>query len=684
MTYDARVAGMQRVAVVLLALACGVGEARADDERTVDDEIVAWMIDGPATAREGFEAAVRMRGPSGRAALDLARDDLDAQRAWLAEAHATRVAVGDSPLPELRRAYERATRILHVVAGVAESENDLPWRKEANLRSRVEHALAILEEGDVRALPWVTHFADRRDVDGSQRYACVQALLRRKLPGAIGRLERIVDESPVRPPEDVIPLLGSLRDVAAVPVLLRIRSDVIHVGVWGELAMAQAQLDVLRTLPRFRETYEASLAFVRRYEAEEEPLLHSTGRRADGGWRAQPGDGVQHMVYGPYVADLPFQEWIARFRWRIDVIAERTPEPLIALEVTSEGYPVQSVPVHPIDVTPGEWQETDIAFRPNPAPARMEFRVLWNGRCDATVDRIDLLEVGPRDDADRAKDPPRRDAPWRPRAEPRSPEVLRAVFDAAFELAAQERYPSEPVRRPHPVLPAPGPWVQLRDVLLEQPGASSMLAATALEWDDRAWLAEAWLARVAHPDAWREQSAAVRERLEGLLRWYQGADRRPYEDDFAAGRIALAIEGLVPRGHPSAYRWRLAADAPVGHLPGLPGDADRPLPASGLWRWIFAEQWLTEPRGPLPAIRQPPRRMPDSLREAFGIREPPPAPAPEAPNSTVGPIRLHALLQLASLGERRALAPLRAIRDDPSATDAERSAAALALSTYVR
>lgn len=280
---------------------------------TADDGLVALLLDGPAEARHALEEALKTRGAGGKEALGRVLRGTDVQRAWLAEAYATRSAA-DPDLPEMRAAFERESRVLRVFFGVAPGDDGSDPEKAA--ARRAADARAMLEEGDERALPWVESFADDARFPDQARFDCARVLVVRKCPHAIGRLERVLEECPTayRPWELVEEIAGT-GTAEVVPLLLRARAFVTRIGDGRTTPLAEKAIERLRSVPGFAEAYAPWFTLVRRYEAEEAPLQHSTGALVAGGWQAKAGrDRIEHMIYGPYVTDLPCEELGARFR----------------------------------------------------------------------------------------------------------------------------------------------------------------------------------------------------------------------------------------------------------------------------------------------------------------------------------------------------------------------------------
>jgi hypothetical protein len=653
------------LALLVLALGGPLRTASAGPEtRTAEDELAQRLLDAPLAHRVALEEAVGTRGEAGRAALERARRGPEPQRAWLAEAYATRAATRGSDLPEVRRAFERATRVVRVLTVTEVKE---PWAREEHATRRTADAVAMLKDGDVRALPWVEHFADDAAAPGPARFEAARALVLAKSPGAVARLERVLEEAHgFDKPNELIDEVAAIGAAEAVPFLVRARAGAARMGDGAAPDRAARALEALRNVPGFAEAYERPLERLKRYEAESEPLLHSTGQAVEGGWQAKRGrDGVQHMVYGPYVRDLEGRWHFARFRFRIDDAGDARERPALQLEVTSQqmermGVPIQKLAVFTGAGGVGEWQEKDLVFWPHPDHAHMEFRVYWPGNCDATVDRIDLLGARKRNDADRALDPARAPLPWSPAPSPAplTTAACVALLDAALRLPtrADAQRPAGATERTSEQ-PPPGPWKTLRDVLLAEPAAHEALHA-AVKGDagpDRAWLALTWLALRSSPQRWEDLRAELDRALVPALS--SQSRPRPHEVRLANGTMAVAIEGIEPDAGATGVEW--LRWQPPARIPPLvdPPPISHRLNPSPLWGAIFAEEWLLGWRGPLPPT------------------QPGGSPGMVVPSS-VGVRRFHALQQLAWLGEARVVPALRALAADAAATPAERAVAA--------
>jgi hypothetical protein len=300
------------------------------------------------------------------------------------------------------------------------------------------------------------------------------------------------------------------------------------------------------------------------------------------------------------------------------------------------------------------------------------------------VDRIDVLRVLERTDADRALDPPRREAPWSPPEThtPLTTDACLALLDAALLLTTLVPAPADWPRDEHgrrANLPPTGHWPVLRDVLLSDPAAREALGQAAADAaaPERAWLARAWRQRLENTERWSDLETSLGSVLQHALTpppWRghaRGTHARRSEADLATGSAAVRIESLVPKHLAEDFRWLKGPGDPGGQLRGglfhgVDGEGlEVVLPASPLWSSIFAETWLLSWRGPLP-----------SPGREGAKRSPPVVP------STVGVLRLHALQQLAWLGESRVLPALKALAVDAAATPEERAVAARLLTAF--
>ncbi len=658
------------MALLVAAAVAAPAETRADAAPvSVADEIVALALDAEGAAFDVIADEIVRRGGEFRAALDRARRGDDDQRAWLAEALSVqadagrRVEAADSSVAE-----ERARRVILALKGSPASRTGGAFPLSET--KRVDAVLSLAAEGDTRAIPWLEHIVD----SGVGRWRAERALLERKLPGAVARTRRSLADrgAGAALPVDFIGLVAATRDVrAAVPLLLRVEAGQVSVatigddgvravpGGEGDRAVARA-LEELRAADSsaFSAAWGETTQAVRTYEAEAMPVYHSGGAAGDGTWEAKRGrDGAGHIVYGPYVEDLP-NEWLyVRFHWRVDAFDGSPDDALFDCEVTSQemerrGIDAHAATVRASDVRAGEWQTTTLRTFPHQGGARMEFRVYWEGTCDLAVDRIDVLHVRRETSFDRSDFPPLAPCPLRRARSPYriSTDTARSLFEraAAARGAAHEAW---------------------RDTLFRDPATSRTVLqeeAGRVGGGDKAWLAEVLLTRM--------DSTTEVQRL-------RGAHDRSIETTapdsirvgmLASGRAAVPIERQDavphegPRGiewvEPAWFRWKRKTD----HV----------LPASRLWPAVLAEIWLTSwPEVLLaPEDHDPP--LPDGA---------PPQPAsrgsPREVVSTVGVGRLHALLHLARLGERRALPHLAALADDGGALVEERAAALHALAS---
>jgi hypothetical protein len=719
--------------VSCVALCVVPASASPDGERAPDpdDELVGLLLDAAGERAAALEDAVAMRGAAGIDAIQRARDGREPQRAWLAEAYAIRIGERAAPLraradaigrPVLRTSgFDPASvitsadlleqrgagpnMVLRVMRGFVSPLPGGGPAKPATPEQRAAAALALLGQGEGRAIGWIERFADDPFVQPQTRLDCVSALLAARVPGAVGRLDRIVGEMPgTGVPLSLLPAAAGTGWAEAVPFVMRARGFESPFPKDDDTAnAARLALETLAQVPGYAEAYEASLVPIRTYEAEDPDAAHATGFPSAIGWSVEKGrpgsEPNKYVVHRQYATGLPDVPLVARFRWRLDAVADRHREKhLLDLEVSSvemekAGVHMLQVGIGPETAPEGQWQQTDVWFRPHPAPARMEFRVRWGGGCDATVDRVEILRVRPISDAEIAAWPPRAMDPYRPRGRRRLTEQATAALigvTAKFALAEPpadgERWAVQRIRAsnaqilaaaavglpvdqgPEAYLPPSGRWTHLRALLLEEPNAERVLLAVAADRSDpqRAWLADAWLERLRHRVAWEDGELVLDALMERLLAARTDGDEtaRLAESELARGLTAFPTPGIAPRPLPARFRWadgilldREPKPAPDAPRPATP----RPTPADAPWRAIFAERWLTGRPGPLPPV----------WVQRSGISEP--------VDSSLGPLRLHALVQTAWLGDVRARPALEAVAATPSATAAEKHAARQAL-----
>ena len=532
----------------------------------------------------------------------------------------------------------------------------------------------------VRFLPWLTWALDSRDVSGRQRLAAAEALSTRRHSDTTLRIVRLANEARAWrlgiDARATLAPIAATRTREAVHFLLRVSESRVKLRDGGDPALARDFLaEICASDP---ELYADALRgvgpgsvfeSVRVYQAETQPILHSTGRGAAGGWQAQRGrDRTQHMLYGPYVSDLPTDGGLhARFRFRIDGVADGSgDEVVLQLEVTSQamernGWRVQKLPIRRREVRVGEWVERHMPFHAHPRNARMEFRVFWDGKCDVTVDRIDVLRT--RSLAARAL-PPRAPIPMAAQMQhsQRLPETSQALFDASLQASGRL-------------------YRSVRRVLFDDPGAArAVLIRESKTTGERAWRADVLLARLDHPDEFARLAtrlADVMTRVESARLHNRYIDPRPeppiWHDALVEGTCAVEIEG-ASNERSGIQNWvDSTMSFPVpGPLTGYGTDAPSGtplLPSSDLWPAIFAEVLLTEEPRSLPATDSEPAPPPRN-GEAQSVPIP-----PTLRISTVGHRRLHALQWLAWLGDDRVRPALIALRKDPRATAAERRVA---------
>ncbi len=471
------------------------------------------------------------------------------------------------------------------------------------------------------------------------------------------RMIRAIAETRGAPPEAYAALAVNASPAAAqflteVAFGARLRID------GTAAAHAEAALRSLETAhPRLvAETRAALLRPTRVFEAESEPLLHSTGAAEGDGWAARRGrDKPQHMVYGPYVSDLAPRRHVARFRFRIDAAGDAPlSAEILRLEATSAeaeraGTPITARSVTIRQAPVGTWREFDVERMPDPAPMKMEFRVWWPGNCDVTVDRIELLTV-PEATAEVAA-PERAEAPEMSRRGATRLRPARFLLTRVLDSMGDEydrlarAFCSDP---------------QSAKAAIDEATAPPTRESRSLSQSQRRRI-EILRRRIDCA----EEFAALHAAHDAAMSWYESRRNRGNPDDHA--RIDL---GPLHRRDLEAGRILI----PIGKDPGTEPARDGPpiLPASPLWRYVFAEIWLT---GSRPMTNRPGSDLttpPDDVELPGGGRR-------VLPFSTVGHRRLHALLQLAWLEPDTWRDDLAELASEPSATIFEREAAARAL-----
>ncbi|MCU0727269.1 MAG: hypothetical protein MUE73_16025 [Planctomycetes bacterium] len=697
--------------VLLFPLVFGAPAGQSE----VDDELTALTL---AAEGERFDVlrdllASRTSGVAAlRRAGERAAGRGRVQTAWLAEALA--VLAGPSTAATDRERAARVVRLLRDRGDTAQIHTpprDLfllhgpeCWRSSREseeaaakaVRRRVDAMLALAGDPAVapeRVRPWLEHVVDDEAMPGDLRLAAARPLLRIAGGDAVPRVHRLFRECRRDPVRDLFGAFMATGSEEAARFLLRVEASPTRDP--RDYSPARAALDAMESAhpTALAAAREDVLRLFHRYEAESAPMCHSTGAAVKEGWAARRGqDAPQHMLYGPYVSDLPSRFFRARFRFRVDGVAKDAGDrPILRLDATSpemerQGWPIASRTVLEKDVTIGAWQEAEVRFWTHPKPARMEFRVFWSGLGDVVVDRVDLLEVTPEGDDERAGWPPR--VPWPKAAAPPPaklrPETARLLFGKASESQGA-RYEA------------------LRDALLSDPetargvltaaaSGSSEPAGQGPEAAQRAWLAGVLLGRLARSEEFVRLRAALDERMTALeSQWTVPgwSEQVPspqypiYRRELETGGAMIGIRDRQPRAEGVIWLNDLPVfpGGPVSHLPQeAPSPAVvEPLPASPLWATVFAEVWLTGERPPpLPSGVDPAVIPPDPSWDPRSRR------IQVLPFSTVGHRRLHALQWLALLGERRARPALAALRDDPAATVAERQAASRRLADLDR
>lgn len=554
--------------------------------------------------------------------------------------------------------------------------------RDASLEERVGALLELSRDLGVpsaRVVPWLTWAVDHERVPSPLRVAAADALVAQDPtvdPGRLIRFATDVTRPYGGPVEEALGILARTRRPEIVTFLMQVAEERTRVaGGWsiGNRCLEHIEREDPGAYAR---GLEGAFDVVRSFEAESAPLRHSTGVAVEGGLSAKRGrDHAQHMVYGPYVTDLPTKGGLhVRFRFRVDGVADVPPDArILQLEVTSpemerQSWPVQRRPVRRDEVELGAWTERLMLFHTHPQSARMEFRVFWDGKCDVVVDRIEVLRTR---DADPSLVPPRAGEPRR--APVKGSWHLRETSDALFDAASDS---------------SGGLYAALRSLLLERNPGVAEADRNGNEPGDRAWLADVLRKRRRRPQEFERLTEALdraMQRVEGAISVNHFVEPRPeppvWHTALVEGTCALRIAGRDVGKREGVRDWIDDRTARSTSMFNQPIEHPAPLlPASDLWPAVFAEVWLTAER----------RSFPDTFDEVPPPPDPndPMAPVPAARAtsypSTVGPRRLHALQWLAWLGDKRARPALVALRDDADATDAERRVATFRLADLDR
>jgi hypothetical protein len=135
-----------------------------------------------------------------------------------------------------------------------------------------------------------------------------------------------------------------------------------------------------------------------RWEAEGSSLSHKTGRLETDGWLCQTGIDAanDHMIYGPYVTDIPAGPNVAEFRMKtdnntanndpvvdIDVRNATTGQVLASQTITRQQFPVAS-----------DYVSFTLPFTMPVDNQSLELRVYWRGTAYTKVDWVGVQQNG--------------------------------------------------------------------------------------------------------------------------------------------------------------------------------------------------------------------------------------------------------------------------------------------------
>jgi hypothetical protein len=132
------------------------------------------------------------------------------------------------------------------------------------------------------------------------------------------------------------------------------------------------------------------------FEAEGDRISHAVGRADADGWSASPtDDDAGHMMFGPYVSDLPAGHHKASFRMMVDDNTAAN-DLCVTVEVSNytSGTLLGSLDVYRHDWTnAGAYQDFDVLYNYATAGDALEFRVHWKDVAYVLVDRVKITDV---------------------------------------------------------------------------------------------------------------------------------------------------------------------------------------------------------------------------------------------------------------------------------------------------
>ncbi len=247
--------------------------------------------------------------------------------------------------------------------------------------TRFHALLALAAQGEVRVVPILEQCAADKGLRKEQRVTLAAALAELAPRGGDAALR----EAPTPTDPSVVPHLlrraateGTGRAIdgwATAAALERIQSQ--HPHAFAKHLAAEA---------------EAVLAF----DGSGAGLRHAAGRANGALWTAEPGrDAPGHIVLGPYTNDLAAGRYVVRFRLRCRGFDESSHQ--LELDVAHhDGREIAaSRSVGGWGLSENRWKDVFVGFASPGGEARTEFRVRWDGKCQADVGSITVFRVRP-------------------------------------------------------------------------------------------------------------------------------------------------------------------------------------------------------------------------------------------------------------------------------------------------
>lgn len=135
-----------------------------------------------------------------------------------------------------------------------------------------------------------------------------------------------------------------------------------------------------------------------RWEAEGPSLNHITGRLETDGWLCQTGIDAPnaHMIYGPYVTNIPAGPNVAEFRMKVDNNTANN-DPIVSIDVfnATSGQTLASQTVTRLQFPiAGDYTSFTLPFTLPANNQSLELRIFWHGASYTKVDWVEVQQVG--------------------------------------------------------------------------------------------------------------------------------------------------------------------------------------------------------------------------------------------------------------------------------------------------